>query len=246
MLLEEGFEDPTFPPTGWDQTIYNSYATFERYTGLSMLRGDSRDGMKGLQDPKEPQGSWCACVWWDYYEQDEWLFTTDPVDLSGYTSAELKFWTYNYDSISWVEHDYIKISTNGGSTWTTLGDMAWDYPNTFWGEITYDLGAYIGESVVIGFHRVTPDGGSGAWGIDHVRIEATGGGGNGGDDGEELPITVYNQTHYVDLEPPVSWIELELDHDGNMITPYTEFMIWQEDFACNQTYGSQCHHSFPY
>jgi hypothetical protein len=53
-------------------------------------------------------------------------------------------------------------------------------------------------------------------------------------------ITVYNQTHYLDLEPPMSWIELELDHDGNMITPYTEFMIWQEDFACNQTGGSQC------
>jgi hypothetical protein len=38
----------------------------------------------------------------------------------------------------------------------------------------------------------------------------------------------------------MSWITLELDHDGNMITPYTEFTIWQEDFACNQTGGSQC------
>ena len=55
-----------------------------------------------------------------------------------------------------------------------------------------------------------------------------------------MNITVYNQTHYLDLEPPMSWIELELDHDGNIITPYTEFMIWQEDFACNQTGGSQC------
>jgi hypothetical protein len=44
----------------------------------------------------------------------------------------------------------------------------------------------------------------------------------------------------VDLEPPESWITLELEHDGNMITPYTEFTIWQEDFACNQTGGSQC------
>jgi len=245
LLLEEGFEDVTFPPSGWDQTIYNSAATFERYTGLSKDRGDSREGFKGLVDPKEPQGSWCACVWWDYYEQDEWLFTTVPVDLAGYEEAYLKFYTYNYDSVSYVEHDYVKISTNGGSTWTTLGDMASDYPNHFWGsEIVYDLDSYIGDSVVIGFHRVTPDGGSGAWGIDHVRIEVeTEGNGNGnGDDNETepLPITVYNQTHYVDLEPPESWMTLELDHDGNMITPYTEFTIWQEDFACGLPGGSEC------
>jgi hypothetical protein len=65
--------------------------------------------------------------------------------------------------------------------------------------------------------------------------------------GPELPppppppnITVYNQTHYVDLEPPRSWIALELDHHGQIITPYTEFTIFQEDEACDQPLGSQC------
>jgi hypothetical protein len=54
-------------------------------------------------------------------------------------------------------------------------------------------------------------------------------------------INVYNQTHYVDLEPPISWIMLELDHYDHIITPYTEFTIWAEDFACEQPGGSQCY-----
>jgi PKD repeat protein len=112
------------------------------------------------------------------------MLIAPSVDLSGgYTSAELSFETYHYDQESYIEHDYVKISTNGGSTWTTFTDLANDEADNFWDHpIVIDLSAYLGQSdVTIAFHRVTPDGGEAAWLIDDVEISVGTGGSSGTD-----------------------------------------------------------------
>jgi hypothetical protein len=84
----------------------------------------------------------------------------------------------NYPDANWEEHDYVKISTDGGSSWTTITDLHHDYPDfdwdsEIWETFSFDLSPYLSvgdDDVQIAFHRSTPDGGSAVWGIDDVVI----------------------------------------------------------------------------
>jgi hypothetical protein len=198
-------------------------------------------------NPYEGAG-YATCLYDPTYTstQDEWLISPS-FSLDGLSDAELSFaW---FSSYYWGYDPYdnydleVYARTNGGSwdfLWVEDDEAPWT--NWQWYPKTLDFSDYDGETdVQIALVYYGYDGAEGAF--DAILVTGTtGGNGGNGDDNEteELPITVYNQTHYVDLEPPTSWITLELDHDGNMITPYTEFTIWQEDFACDQPGGSQC------
>jgi len=160
MLLDEGFEG-SWIPSGWTEIPTSS--EWQIYTSPAPIEGVQTAGL-----------------WWTYYAQDEML-TTPTLDFSaGYTAISLSFETYHYIQASYVEHDYVKISTDGGSTWTTLRDLGQE-PSNFWATpIVEDLSSYIGQSnVKIAFHRVTPDGGQGIWFVDDVEVLATEGGGPG-------------------------------------------------------------------
>ena len=157
-VLDEDFEGG-FIPTGWVEDPTSS----EWEVGTSSVGS----------------GSYSAYVWWTYAAQDE-LLMTPKLDLSS-GKAEVSFLSTfmgaNDAGFQWVEHDYLMISTDDGNTWTTIADMPYDYPNAvsaIWGTYTFDLSPYIGPGdtdVRIGFHRVTPDGGSAVWGIDNVVVE---------------------------------------------------------------------------
>jgi hypothetical protein len=232
VVLEEGF-NTAVPPSGW--TLIQYSVPPNPYTW----------GMD-TYNPYEGSG-YASCEYDPGYTstQDEWLISPS-FSLDGLVDCELSFaW---FSSYYWGFDPYnnydleVYASSNGGSSWDFLWyeDEEDPWINWEWNPKTLDLSAYDGETdVQIALVYYGYDGAQGAF--DAIMVT--------GDDGgappppppeEELNITVYNQTHYVDLEPPMSWITLELDHDGNMITPYTEFTIWQEDFACGQPLGSQC------
>jgi VCBS repeat-containing protein len=85
----------------------------------------------------------------------------------------LSFWSYEETECGGVcsyDHRYVEISTDGGATWTTLGQG--DAEGS-WYRWTYDLSAYAGQSVLIRFRFDTVDAdfnGYFGWMVDNVRI----------------------------------------------------------------------------
>jgi hypothetical protein len=113
-----------------------------------------------------PFGTYHAGVWWDYGHQDEWLITPEfnvPAD------AELSFWSVVYQGSTYLDHYYVKISTDGGSTWTVLWDAStlsggWNYYDF---PYDVDLSSYAGQDVHLAFQAVDGDN-AGLWYIFFV------------------------------------------------------------------------------
>ncbi len=160
VVLSEDFEGGVIP-SGWTVTSYDA-ETWEVNTDFV------------------GSGSYSARVWWSYYEQDEWLIspTLDLSSGSGSLDIYTQFMGSNYADFDWIEHDTVEISTDGGTSWTEVTDFPYDYPDNgwgAWGAFTVDLSSYVDpgdNNVKIAFHRVTPDGGSAAWGIDDLEVSS--------------------------------------------------------------------------
>jgi hypothetical protein len=109
-----------------------------------------------------PFGTYHAGLWWDYGHQDEWLITPEFTCDAG---ATLNFWTAVYEGSTYLDHYYVKVSTDGGANWTelwdasTLGGNAWNYYN-----YPYDvnLSAYAGDNIKLAFQAIDGDG-QGLW-----------------------------------------------------------------------------------
>jgi bacillopeptidase F (M6 metalloprotease family)/subtilisin family serine protease len=98
-----------------------------------------------------------------------WLMSP-PIDLSGVTNATLQF-AHWYDLETNWDKGYVEISSNGGSTWTQLGNF---FTGTSGGQFalpTFDLTAYAGQTVNLRF-RMTSDGSvnKAGWYIDDVKV----------------------------------------------------------------------------
>ncbi|MDD4372439.1 MAG: choice-of-anchor J domain-containing protein [Bacteroidales bacterium] len=113
-----------------------------------------------------PFGTYHAGLWWDYGHQDEWLITPEFNVPAG---AELSFWSVVYQGSTYLDHYYVKISTDGGSTWTVLWDAStlsggWNYYNF---PYDIDLNSYAGQDVKLAFQAVDGDN-QGLWYIFFV------------------------------------------------------------------------------
>ena len=163
-LLSEGFEG-AWLPAGWSMVQTNpgpGSGSIPPY--WSQTATDFHSGAKA------------AGLWWDYGHQDEWL-KTPQVLLTGSTTGNyyVTFWTYGYEGSIYLDHYYLKISTNNGTSWTTLLDLStltgnawndWNYPYTI------DLDAYAGQTVKLAWQAVDGDG-AGLWYIwiiDDVEV----------------------------------------------------------------------------
>ncbi|MBI5676014.1 MAG: DUF4214 domain-containing protein [Nitrospirae bacterium] len=80
----------------------------------------------------------------------------------------LTFW-HKYRTEICCDHAYVEISTNGGTSWTTLA--AYQGTLSTWTQISIDLSSYIGQSVKIRF-RLQADGSVvyDGWYIDDINL----------------------------------------------------------------------------
>ncbi|GGL25752.1 immune inhibitor A [Phycicoccus endophyticus] len=104
--------------------------------------------------------------WWTGYGNDLSATLAHDVDLTGASSAEVS--AYVSGDIE-VGYDYLygEVSTDGGSTWTPVGDgidgsVDGDEDSALdWTELSWDLSAYAGQDVKFRF-RFATDGGVGS------------------------------------------------------------------------------------
>ena len=101
------------------------------------------------------------------------LTVTNSIDLGSYDSATLSFWKYVDRSIDRNEYLKVKISANGGSSWTKL--VSWTHGNgddDQWHQETFDLTGYLTSDFKVKF--VTKESKRGEdVAIDNVLIEGT-------------------------------------------------------------------------
>jgi len=104
---------------------------------------------------------------------DNWGIT-DTIDLTEYKAAMLIFFqTYNIVPVDGPDTGYIKITDNGGSSWTTLKEVQGQTLD--WQETLIDIGQWAGKTVKIGFEFETGDSSdSFGWYVDKIRIDAEG------------------------------------------------------------------------
>ena len=82
-----------------------------------------------VDTPDPVEGDW---EWWSFYGDllENTLTTTEPLDLSGATEAELTA-QVNYDIEEGYDYLYGEVSTDGGLSWTRLngtvdGEPIWE------------------------------------------------------------------------------------------------------------------------
>ncbi len=122
-----------------------------------------------------PFGTYHAGLWWDYDNQDEWLITPEFACDAG---ASLSFWTAVYEGSIYNDHYYVKVSTDGGSSWTELWDASTLTGNA-WNYYSYpyeiDLNAYAGQNIKLAFQAVdgpTNDGLWYVWFVDNIVVSS--------------------------------------------------------------------------
>jgi len=131
--LTESFEY-TFPPAGWNHVISNSNWSWKQVETISYPDFDVTPH----------QGRYQARIDWDFDTQDEWLITPE---FKANADSRLNFWTFaKYGSMS-NDHYFVKISADGGSTWTPLWDASAEPEGTnYYDEaVNVDLSAYANQ-----------------------------------------------------------------------------------------------------
>ncbi|MCD6362166.1 MAG: choice-of-anchor J domain-containing protein [Armatimonadetes bacterium] len=119
-------------------------------------------------------GSYCARV--SYYHTGEAILTTPPINLPA--NHRIKFWWKDDDISSKggkvAGHDttYFEISTDGGSSWTTLDTLSAPSSMSNYEEAVHDLSSYAGNGVYVRWRDVT-DATYNAYGtgLDDITIE---------------------------------------------------------------------------
>jgi len=161
-VLQEGFEESVFPPPQWSRQTANPAA------GWTHIGANSTMGVH--------TGSYAAGLNWDYNHQDEWLIAGNI-----FINGDLTFWSYAFQGSTHLDHYYIMVSPDHGSTWQVLLDLsalppypgpsglnAWNTP------YHVDLYQFEGETVDIAWRGVDGDGNGlwYPWAIDDCSIGA--------------------------------------------------------------------------
>ncbi len=142
---DEGFET-SVPPAGWTTVITNTGYTWEQSTSSY-------------------EGSYSACVYYDYV-QDEWMFF-DYAIVAGEDHLNFAAMASYYWAVDPYQNYNILVTVNGTTVWDFLTDHASDV-SFEWSVYDIDLSDYDGQTVTIGFGYVGDDGAQGCF--DRVGI----------------------------------------------------------------------------
>ena len=159
--MNESFEN-AFPPAGWTTVVNNTTQSWTQYETVTFSTGDvvPTDGM------------YQAGVMWDYGAQDEWLITSEMTGITGLT-----FDFYGQNGSEYGDNYYVKVSTDGGSNWTSVWNAS-DLPageNHYETPISIDLSTYASTPIHIAWNFVDGDG-QGLWYatyIDNIMFETS-------------------------------------------------------------------------
>ena len=147
VLLSQDFEGTTFPPANWTVVNYHAVAT------SNWNRGTSEDGTN----------NYANIEYTDANMMQERLITP-AINLSAQSAAYLTF-SFSTSYYWFVDPENgadlkVEVSTNGGTTWTTIWTEV-DYgvfENWTWYDVTLPLTAYLGQSnVKVSFYYVGND-----------------------------------------------------------------------------------------
>ncbi len=112
-----------------------------------------------VQDGIVYEGSYAAMVDWGY-TIDTWIISPS-IPASVYTEVSFAWYTSYYWHVDPNDNGdlFVKVSTNGGSTWDeiwTFGNIGvWD--NWTWYETVLDLSTYAGQNIQVAFNLVAND-----------------------------------------------------------------------------------------
>ena len=164
LELTEDFEGGAMP-TGWSQVITNT--TSHPGTGIPCTWNVNNYVGTGFP----PFGTYHIGLWWSESAQNEWLITPEFVATA---STTLAFNTYAFRGSTNGDHYYVKVSLDGGTTWTVVWDATaqtgeWTNYST---PIAIDLSAFAGNEIKVAFHAIDGNG-QGLWYIwfiDNVAV----------------------------------------------------------------------------
>ncbi len=132
--LNESFAEETFPPDGWTVINEGGSSTWESYS----------DGFVGN----------CTRIKYNSDAHNDWLITPQ---ITIKENGKLSFYTKNHNS-SYKDQFNIKLSKTGYAQEDFVEDIALNVePGTSWEELSYDLSAYVGQSVYIAFQAISTD-----------------------------------------------------------------------------------------
>lgn len=176
-LATNGFENDDFPSEGWSTKVTNDYnyvCSWFQYPSDEFLN------MSNYEDYIH-SGKKSAMVYFDRYQnkgdhetaQDEWLITNavnggDYLEFYYYIDPEIL--VYGAEE-GFPDHYYVKVSHDGGETWTAIWDApkdassnnGWNYaqlPISGEGDVKVAFQAYSDEAKTVHF----------LWAIDDVKI----------------------------------------------------------------------------
>jgi hypothetical protein len=157
VLLQEGFEDGTMPPSGWTH-INNQDPP---YTWHIVDTSDTDVGVHS--------GTYAAKVnRYHVSSQDEKLITPE-IDLTGYADITLDFWAASW---TWNPGATVKVIVQGDGIddviWDMIQDEVWE--TVEYRNVTLDLSTYTDETITICFQYLGIQG----WhfGLDDIIVYA--------------------------------------------------------------------------
>ncbi len=204
QVLYEGFEEGSMP-AGWEQEITNNNPSGAITATWSVNDHATED--------YSPFGDYHAGLWWNPEHQDEWLISPEMEIHEGF---ELEFWTVVYQGSENEDHYYVKISDDGGNTWSELWDASeqtgeWNHYET---PVVIDLDAYAGENIQIAFHAVDGPANTGLWYlwfIDEVSVGTPA-------DRSRLALDTFSQVSNAGNQNPSGESTYQLARDGSAQT----------------------------
>lgn len=135
-------------------------------------RSFGRDGSNGVQ---------ASAFGGEEGDDNAWLISAKPFDLTGVSSASLNFWVESFFdgpgsvTVKWSSN-YSGTGDPTSATWTELTDANGNFPaggSQVFTEVTGSLDAAAGEEVYIAFqYNGASDSGSSSWTLDDLTVSA--------------------------------------------------------------------------
>jgi hypothetical protein len=165
----------SFTTAGSATTIFNEGAesgatgwTFTKNTGSGWSIEASTDSYAGANRFRT------NAAYTTYIHSADWSVVSPTFSLAGKTSATLTFYN-KYKTESGYDFSRVEISTNGGTSWTSLRSVSGTssgYPA--WAQVSLSLNSYVGNSSVKLRFRFTSDTSVADWGValDNIVLTA--------------------------------------------------------------------------